>query len=76
MGDGPNSYQVWLGGSPALTRVAYTYADKVKMDTMEAFFTPLFQTYKKDRQAGEAFGDWAWRLGKDGVAAKAGAVSA
>ena len=28
VGDGPDSYQVWLGGSPALTRVAYTYQEK------------------------------------------------
>jgi hypothetical protein len=25
-------YQIWLGGAPDLTRVAYTYADKVKFD--------------------------------------------
>lgn len=126
VGDGPDSYQIWLGGSPALTRVAYSYQDKcvpvfrcwallwfwlderstgrlhvwvgvnqriaarrpvpththspphhthnrVKMSTMDDFFTPLFQSYKQDRKEGEAFGDWAWRLGKDGVKAKVGA---
>lgn len=72
VGDGPDSYQVWLGGSPALTRVAYTYQEKVKMGSMEDFFSPLFESYKRDRKAGEAFGDWAWRLGKDGVKAKVG----
>lgn len=70
VGDGPDSYQIWLGGSPALTRVAYSYQDKVKTGNMDAFFTQLFTSYKADRKEGEAFGDWAWRLGKDGVQAK------
>ena len=29
--DGANSYQIWLGGCPAQTRLAETYADRVKM---------------------------------------------
>ena len=30
VGDGPNSYQVWLGGSHNATRLAETYAERVK----------------------------------------------
>lgn len=29
--DGANSYQIWLGGAPNQTRLAETYADRVKM---------------------------------------------
>jgi sulfite reductase (ferredoxin) len=29
--DGANSYQIWLGADPAQTRLAETYADRVKM---------------------------------------------
>lgn len=29
--DGANSYQIWLGGCPAQTRLAETFADRVKM---------------------------------------------
>ena len=50
--------------------------NRVKTSTFDAFFTGLFTSYKRDRKEGEAFGDWAWRLGKDGVQAKVGASSA
>lgn len=70
VGDGPNTYQVWLGGSPGLTRVGYAFAEKVKIDTMEDFLRPLFQYFKNSRNAGEAFGDFVHRVsGRDGVGA-------
>lgn len=31
VGDGPNSYQIWLGGSPAQTRLAEPYLDRMKV---------------------------------------------
>ena len=31
MGDGPNSYQFWLGGSPNQTRLAEVFQDRVKI---------------------------------------------
>jgi sulfite reductase (ferredoxin) len=31
VGDGPNSYQIWLGGSLNATRLAETFADRVKV---------------------------------------------
>eukprot|EP00624_Nannochloropsis_granulata_P007055 evm.model.NODE_600_length_6910_cov_24.721128.3 len=70
VGDGANSYQVWLGGSPVLTRTAFAYQDKVKMPELLDFLKPIFETYKKERNAGEAFGDWTWRVGKEGLHAK------
>jgi sulfite reductase (ferredoxin) len=70
VGDGANSYQVWLGGSPVLTRTAYALKDKVKMPEMEAFLAPIFRMYKEERQDGEAFGDWTWRVGKEGLLTK------
>lgn len=70
VGDGANSYQVWLGGSPVLTRTAFAYQDKVKMPELLDFLKPIFETYKKERNVGEAFGDWTWRVGKEGLQAK------
>jgi sulfite reductase (ferredoxin) len=29
--DGPNSYQIWLGGSFSQTRLAETFAERVKL---------------------------------------------
>jgi len=31
VGDGPNSYQFWLGGSPNQTRLAEPFQDRVKV---------------------------------------------
>lgn len=31
VGDGPNTYQVWLGGNPAQTAMAAEYKDRVKV---------------------------------------------
>ena len=31
VGDGPNSYQFWLGGSPNQTRLAEVFQDRVKI---------------------------------------------
>ena len=31
VGDGPNSYQLWLGGTPHQTRLAAAYQDRVKL---------------------------------------------
>ena len=33
VGDGPNSYQVWIGGTSALTRLARPYAEKARRPT-------------------------------------------
>lgn len=61
VGDGPNSYQIWLGGSPDLTRTGYPFVDRVKYDDMDDTLTPLFEMWKKDRHGYEAFGDFAVR---------------
>jgi sulfite reductase (ferredoxin) len=63
VGDGPNSYQVWLGGSPGGTRMAELYAERVKVKELEAFFEPLFALFKADRRGDESFGDFAARVG-------------
>ena len=31
VGDGPNSYQLWLGGTPHQTRLAAAFQDRVKL---------------------------------------------
>mmetsp|Transcript_22580 Transcript_22580/g.76794 ORF Transcript_22580/g.76794 Transcript_22580/m.76794 type:complete len:664 (-) Transcript_22580:201-2192(-) len=65
VGDGPNSYQIWLGGSPALDRLAEEYANRVKVTELEEFFEPLFYFYKSRRNPGESFGDFTARTDFD-----------
>lgn len=63
VGDGPNSYQIWLGGTTSQTRLAQTFMEKVKIQDLEKVLTPLFRAWKLKRSAGESFGDYTIREG-------------
>ncbi|GLJ21921.1 hypothetical protein SUGI_0410280 [Cryptomeria japonica] len=65
VGDGPNSYQVWLGGASNQTRLARTFMNKVKVQELEKVLEPLFYSWKSDREQGESFGDFSERMGFD-----------
>ncbi|KAL6195967.1 hypothetical protein ACLB2K_031584 [Fragaria x ananassa] len=63
VGDGPNSYQIWLGGTPNQTSIAKSFMNKVKVQDLEKVFEPLFYNWKRKRQAKESFGDFTIRMG-------------
>ncbi|XP_004505623.1 sulfite reductase [ferredoxin], chloroplastic [Cicer arietinum] len=63
VGDGPNSYQVWLGGSSAQTSLARSFMDKVKLQDLEKVLEPLFYHWKQKRQSKESFGNFTTRVG-------------
>ncbi|KAI3419103.1 Assimilatory sulfite reductase (ferredoxin) [Psidium guajava] len=63
VGDGPNSYQIWLGGTPNQTSIARTFMNKVKVQDLENVFEPLFYYWKRKRQSKESFGDFTNRVG-------------
>jgi sulfite reductase (ferredoxin) len=63
----PATYQIWLGGSPAQTRMARTYQEKLPIDQLETFLEPLLVYYKQDRQAKESFGDFCNRVDFDAL---------
>jgi sulfite reductase (ferredoxin) len=67
VGSAPESYQVWLGGSPDQTRLAQAYVDRMKFDELETFLEPIFVFFKKERQAGEKFGDFCDRVGFEAI---------
>eukprot|EP00587_Corethron_hystrix_P002080 CAMPEP_0113306152 /NCGR_PEP_ID=MMETSP0010_2-20120614/5515_1 /TAXON_ID=216773 ORGANISM="Corethron hystrix, Strain 308" /NCGR_SAMPLE_ID=MMETSP0010_2 /ASSEMBLY_ACC=CAM_ASM_000155 /LENGTH=641 /DNA_ID=CAMNT_0000160757 /DNA_START=46 /DNA_END=1971 /DNA_ORIENTATION=- /assembly_acc=CAM_ASM_000155 len=68
VGDGPKSYQVWLGGSPVLAgRTAFPYKSKVKDDVMEDCLEPVLAMFIEKRQQFEAFGDFCYRMGVDAI---------
>ena len=69
VGDGPSSYQIWLGGTANLLTLARPFADKVKEADVETFFEPLFYAFKTGRVGGERFGDWVNRVGFDAIKA-------
>ncbi|WVZ02976.1 hypothetical protein V8G54_023782 [Vigna mungo] len=65
VGDGPNSYQIWLGGNKKQTSLARSFMDKVKLHDLEKVLEPLFYYWKQRRQSKESFGDFTNRMGFD-----------
>jgi sulfite reductase (ferredoxin) len=67
VGDGPKSYQVWLGGSPVLTRTAFPFMAKMDVDDLEKTLEPILSMFKEQRQEFEAFGDFTHRVGAEAI---------
>ncbi|MBE9127232.1 MULTISPECIES: sulfite reductase, ferredoxin dependent [unclassified Coleofasciculus] len=67
VGSAPDTYQVWLGGSPDQTRLAQAYVDRMPMHELESFLEPILAYFKKDRKLEESFGDFCDRVGFDSI---------
>lgn len=67
VGDGPKSYQVWLGGSPVLTHTAFPYMSRMKADDMEKTLEPVLAMFIQNRTPFEAFGDFCTRVGAEAI---------
>lgn len=63
VGDGPNSYQIWLGGTPNQTTLAKCFMNKVKIQDLEKVLEPLFYNWRCKRRSKESFGDFTTRMG-------------
>ena len=70
VGDGPNTYQIWLGGTRNLTGIAREFEDKIKVDDFETYFESLFAFWKQKRATDkEHFGDFVNRVSFDEIKA-------
>ncbi len=63
VGSAPESYQVWLGGSPNQTRLARPYLERLHDNDLETALEPLFVFFRDGRKKGESFGDFCDRVG-------------
>jgi len=65
VGDGPNTYQLWIGGNLGQTRLATLFAERVRLRDLEAALEPLFAMWQQQRGEGgkERFGDFVDRVG-------------
>ncbi|PSB23979.1 sulfite reductase, ferredoxin dependent [Stenomitos frigidus] len=63
VGNGPDTYQIWLGAAPNQTRLAQVYLEKLHINDLETAFEPIFVYFKQSRQPGESFGDFCDRVG-------------
>ena len=66
VGDGVNQYQLWLGGTPNLSRLAEPYLERMPLDKLESTIEPLLKAWKA---AGgrRSFGDYVAKLGRESV---------
>mmetsp|Transcript_28688 Transcript_28688/g.60853 ORF Transcript_28688/g.60853 Transcript_28688/m.60853 type:complete len:633 (+) Transcript_28688:390-2288(+) len=67
VGDGAKSYQVWLGGSPVLTRTAYPFMAKMNTDALEETIEPILAMFIQQKMEFEAFGDFCHRVGSESI---------
>ncbi len=67
VGSAPESYQLWLGGSPNQTRLAQPYTEKLHHNDLESFLEPIFVYFKKSRKSKESFGDFCDRVSFDAI---------
>ncbi len=67
VGIAPDTYQVWLGGSPHQTRLAQVYQERVNHAELEIHLEPVFAYFKKSRRKNEKFGDFCDRVGMEAI---------
>ena len=60
-----NKYTIYLGGHLLGTRIGFIYEDTVPLEKIADVVSPALAYYKQARKAGEGFGDFCWRVGKD-----------
>ena len=67
VGSLPNTYQIWLGGTPDQTQLAKPYVDRLPINDLEAFLEPIFAYFAQERKGGESFGVFCDRVGFDAI---------
>jgi sulfite reductase (ferredoxin) len=67
VGDGSKSYQLWLGGSPVLTRTGYPFMARMDVDDLEKTLEPILAMFIQFRLPFEAFGDFTHRVGAESI---------
>jgi sulfite reductase (ferredoxin) len=65
VGKAKGKYTLFVGGARIGTRLAFIYKDMVPFEEIVNVLRPLLVGFKQGRQAGECFGDYCNRLGKE-----------
>jgi sulfite reductase (ferredoxin) len=62
VGSGVDLYQLWLGGSPGLTRLARPWIERMPLESLESTLEPLLLAWKQHGGVRSSFGDYVARL--------------
>jgi sulfite reductase (ferredoxin) len=65
VGRSGDKYTVFVGGNLLGNRLNFVLKDLVPFNEIVPMLVPIFKDYKKNRQAGEGFGDYCQRLGQE-----------
>jgi sulfite reductase (ferredoxin) len=68
VGSGVEAYQLWLGGSPGLTRLARPYLEKMPLEDLEATLEPILTAWRDEGGSRSRFGDFIEKIGPERVA--------
>ncbi|MEB3265040.1 MAG: sulfite reductase, ferredoxin dependent [Cyanobacteriota bacterium] len=66
VGSGVNQYQLWLGGTPNLSRLASPYLERMPLDALETTLEPLLRAWKEEGGR-RSFGDFVGRCGEQRI---------
>jgi sulfite reductase (ferredoxin) len=72
VGSGVDQYQLWLGGTPGLTRLARPYLEKMPLERLEATLEPLLRAWNQESGPRRSLGDYVERIGEQRVLALLG----
>jgi sulfite reductase (ferredoxin) len=70
VGKTKDKYTIFLGGRVFGDRLNFLYKDLVPTAEVVPTLVPLLQNFKENREAGESFGDFCHRIGKDSLLAQ------
>lgn len=67
VGRSGDHYVIYLGGSPVGTRMGAAVADLVSLKDIIPTLRPVFVAFRENREPGEHFGDFCYRLGTEAL---------
>lgn len=67
VGQSPNLYSIYLGGSPLATRLAVLYSHNIARERLADTLRPLLAAWARQRLPGESFGDFCHRAGVEAL---------
>jgi sulfite reductase (ferredoxin) len=76
VGSGFDQYQLWLGGSPNLTRLATPYLDRMPLQQLEGTLEPLLRAWKEEGRPRSSLGDYVHLAGEEKIRTLVGASPA
>ena len=70
IGCGSGLYNIYTGGEYNGARLGQAFLERVHAAEVSNVLSALLAAWKEDRNSGERFGDWSFRVGVEGLKEK------